>query len=444
MGRVGGDLRHLVQLGLRADHSQTREALDRSAQALVSPDGNAVAVTSRRSLRLLGLRNEPDELESFGDLEIQAGGFTPDSKRLVTIDSAGEKVILWNTEPRRSVGRRLAAAVPWPFDCLAWSPDGDLLAWGTLEGSISLWHAHPPHRIERLPGHREAVLAVAFSPDGRTLASCDRGSLFLWDVATRKRRDPPLAFAPPDGSSDETVSTLSFTPDGRALVARTSDSRVLLWDLESGRIQQLIGESDGFAVHPRRPLVAIATEQEEILLVDLESRKPLAKPLKAPAPVVQVEFAPDGETLAASLDDDRIALLDLPEGKAGRFLAGRSITSLSFDGAGGLLAATELGLSTTLWDVDSGRPALPPFAGDHSRMRLNPRRPLLATTIGQGDGLILWDLDVRHWARRACRIANRNLTREEWQRYVGEEVPYRKTCPELPGPEEDLVKKGSS
>lgn len=58
-----------------------------------------MAVTSRRSLRLLGLRNEPDELESFGDLEIQAGGFTPDSKRLVTIDSAGEKVILWNTEP---------------------------------------------------------------------------------------------------------------------------------------------------------------------------------------------------------------------------------------------------------------------------------------------------------------------------------------------------------
>jgi WD40 repeat protein len=41
----------------------------------------------------------------------------------------------------------------------------------------------------------------------------------------------------------------------------------------------------------------------------------------------------------------------------------------------------------------------------------------------------LWDVDVQSWLRRACYIANRNLTQEEWRRYMGIDVPYRKTCP---------------
>ena len=44
----------------------------------------------------------------------------------------------------------------------------------------------------------------------------------------------------------------------------------------------------------------------------------------------------------------------------------------------------------------------------------------------------LWDVDLQSWLKRACAIANRNLTREEWGRYMGDQ-PYRKTCPDLPG-----------
>jgi hypothetical protein len=47
----------------------------------------------------------------------------------------------------------------------------------------------------------------------------------------------------------------------------------------------------------------------------------------------------------------------------------------------------------------------------------------------------LWDVDPHSWRQRACVIANRNLTREEWWKYMGDE-PYRKTCPELPGPDD--------
>jgi len=54
---------------------------------------------------------------------------------------------------------------------------------------------------------------------------------------------------------------------------------------------------------------------------------------------------------------------------------------------------------------------------------------------GSGDKMIrLWDtnVDVTSWQTRACRIANRNLTQKEWDKYIGEDVPYRCTCGGLP------------
>jgi hypothetical protein len=48
--------------------------------------------------------------------------------------------------------------------------------------------------------------------------------------------------------------------------------------------------------------------------------------------------------------------------------------------------------------------------------------------------VILWDLDLDHLKAEACRTANRNLTCDEWQSYIGADKPYRKTCEGLPGP----------
>jgi WD40 repeat protein len=55
-------------------------------------------------------------------------------------------------------------------------------------------------------------------------------------------------------------------------------------------------------------------------------------------------------------------------------------------------------------------------------------------SAGRDRSVTLWDLDVESWIRRACAIANRNLTRVEWAQYLGDDLPYRATCPELPVP----------
>jgi WD40 repeat protein len=61
----------------------------------------------------------------------------------------------------------------------------------------------------------------------------------------------------------------------------------------------------------------------------------------------------------------------------------------------------------------------------------SPDGKMLAT--GSGDGtVVIWDIELASWRDRACQIANRNLTQDEWQGYIGGQEPYRATCDAYP------------
>ena len=113
---------------------------------------------------------------------------------------------------------------------LAYSPDGRLLA-GTGEDStqIDIWDTRTRHRSARLAGHTGAVYSVAFSGDGRLLASAsgDR-TVRVWDVAAAK------CVAVLTGHTDEVFSAV-FHPDGKRLASAGRDRAIWLWDLATGQ-----------------------------------------------------------------------------------------------------------------------------------------------------------------------------------------------------------------
>jgi len=108
---------------------------------------------------------------------------------------------------------------------LALSPDGKVLATGSYDQKIKLWNVEDGKEIRTLSGHNGCVYGLSFRPDGKLLASAsvDR-TVKLWDVASGDRRDTL-------SQSLKDLNAVTFSPDGKRLLAGGGDNRIRLWEI---------------------------------------------------------------------------------------------------------------------------------------------------------------------------------------------------------------------
>jgi WD40 repeat protein len=108
---------------------------------------------------------------------------------------------------------------------VAYSPDGRVLASASKDGTVRLWGMSSHQLLATLTGHESIVTSVAFSPDGRVLASGSGDkTVRLWDVASRQ------LLATLTGHENR-VFGVAWSPDGRFLASGSADKTVHLWDL---------------------------------------------------------------------------------------------------------------------------------------------------------------------------------------------------------------------
>jgi WD40 repeat protein len=435
----GGDLVYLWDLPNRGSRNLLTNQLGAVHSVAFSPDGRTLSAGDDNGITSLwhipGEQTVSKELTGH-TAPVRSVAFSPDGR---TLASGGQDntILLWD-QPELGRGARLTARLTGHRQTvagLAFSPDGRTLASAGDDHTVRLWDVPGRRPLGKpLTGHRNWVTSVAFSPDGRTLASSgEDGRILLWDVPSRRRIGRPLA------SLSYGVNSVAFSPDGRTLASGDSNAEILLWDVPSRRRigKSLTGHTHpvySVAFSPDGRSLASGGEDGRFLLWQVQSR--IAAPLRYDDPPVRsVAFSPDGHLVAAAGDDGTIRLFDVPSlAPVGELLTGVEVQRLAFSPDGRTLASS--GDDVLLWDVPDRRRlgmALTDLQGVVYSTAFSPDGHILAA--GDGDGVIaLWTNDARSLEARACATANRNLSRAEWQQFIGSIRPYQATCPGLPIP----------
>ena len=194
-------------------------AFNTDGSVLISWDSGGYArqwdVKLGRHLRTFGVRTSP-----YGRSAFSADGG-------ILVFRSYDALMWWDFQS--GIRRMLYRLVGRSIKSLAVSPDGSLVATGSEGGTVSLWDVKADAELHMLTGHTDAVTSVAFSPDGRTLASGEGakdGTLRLWNVKTGEHLK---TFTRHASTVPGAVRVATFSPDGRMIAIGWSNLEIQLW-----------------------------------------------------------------------------------------------------------------------------------------------------------------------------------------------------------------------
>ncbi|RJP38740.1 MAG: hypothetical protein C4547_04095 [Phycisphaerales bacterium] len=279
------------------------DPMETVGEVAFSPDGQALAAGGGR----FSLWSIPDGdvLASRDDFATSVA-FAPDGRTMAVSGDGVEILAYPDGEPLISLKSRLAY-------CVAYSPDGSVLAAGEKRGRIRMWRTRDGSSIRTLHGHEGRTTAVAFSPDGLTFASGgEEGDVKVWRMS-----DGSLIRTLP--GDDRRIVSVAYSPD-RQIVASADPWTIKLWRATDGRLLQTWGGTYGLTWIAFSPdgMTLASTGRSNEGTIDLR-RVPdgqIVASIGSKAwEMLSVAFSPDGRTLAVAGYNAPVELRRVSDGK---------------------------------------------------------------------------------------------------------------------------------